>query len=76
LCLGVLHFALVLNEEYVTPQVLPRALAQCTHLWTIITCVKWKLKAPKSFRIMAKLSSDHDGRDTLAFMYLHLRKRF
>jgi hypothetical protein len=56
----------------VTPQVLPKALAQCTHLGPIITCVKWKVKATKSFRLMAKLSSDHDGRDTLAFMYLHL----
>jgi hypothetical protein len=27
------------GKERVTPQVLPRALAQYMHLWSIITCV-------------------------------------
>jgi hypothetical protein len=34
--------------QVVTTQVLPKALAQQTHLWPIIQYVKWKVKALKA----------------------------
>jgi hypothetical protein len=50
----------------VTPQVLPKALAKGAPLWPLIGS-----EGTKSLRIMAKLSIDHNTRDTLAFIHSH-----
>jgi hypothetical protein len=38
------------SKDFVTPQVLPKALAQYMHLWPIITCVKVGKKGQQNFR--------------------------
>jgi hypothetical protein len=61
----------VRRERLQSVEVLPKTLAQCTHLWSIIQYVKLEREGTKSFGIMAKLSIYHNKRNTLALIHSH-----